>query len=307
MTQADVGRGISLEWEAFGDPSGEPLLLVMGLGLQMIHWPDDFCVGLASRGFYVVRFDNRDVGLSTKLHDRGVPRIPLRVGLRMLARIRVPAPYSLSDMARDVVGLMDVLAIPSAHVVGLSMGGMIAQTLAIEHASRVRSLVSYASSTTDYGLPRPTDAAMRVLLSRPPTEREAAIRAGVEVLRVIGSPSHFDAVEARRKVERGMERSTYRLGFARQLAAILAAAPRTPKLRDVRAPATVIHGRLDPLLPLPHGEATARAIPGSKLVVLDTMGHDVPRPLWPKLLDAIEANARRASPRAVTTATAQQS
>lgn len=296
MVQADVGRGISLEWDSFGDRGAEPLVLVMGLGAQMILWPDAFCEQLAARGFWVVRHDNRDVGLSTKLHHEGVPRIPLRMLARALLGVRIRGRYSLSDMARDTVGLMDALAIERAHVVGMSMGGMIAQTLAIEHPRRVRSLVSFASSSGDDGLPQGKPAAIRVLIGKPPQGREAAIAFGVKVLEAIGSPAHFDAAEARETVLRGIERSTYRLGAARQLAAILAAAPRSPRLAELRMPVTVIHGRLDPLLPLPHGEATARAVPGSALVVIDSLAHDIPRPLWPQLLDAIEANARRAAP-----------
>ncbi len=294
MAQLSVGRGISLEWEAFGDPASEPLVLVMGLGAQMILWPDDFCRQLAAQGFYVVRFDNRDIGLSTKLHAHGVPNVPARLALRAVARQRLRAPYTLSDMADDLAALLDGLDLSSAHVVGMSMGGMIAQTFAIEHPGRVRSLVSFASSTLDHGLPHGQLAALRVLTQAPPREREAAIQHGVSVLRAIGSPAHFDPLEARRVVERGIARSTYRLGAARQLAAILAAPPRSPLLAKVRAPTTVLHGRLDPLLPLRHGEATARAIPGATLVVIDSLAHDIPRPLWSEMIHAIAANARRA-------------
>ena len=295
MAQADVGRGISLEWEAFGDRKNEPLILIMGLGAQMLLWPDAFCEQLAARGFWVVRFDNRDVGLSTKLHSLGVPNILPRLLLRAAARVRLASPYTLSDMARDTVGLMDALGIADAHIVGMSMDGMIAQTIAIEHPERVRSLVSYASTNGDFGLPNGRPEVLRALTAKPPTDGfEAAVAFGVNILKTIGSPAYHDPIEARKLVIRGMERSTYRLGMARQFAAILAAEPRSTRLKNVRVPTTIIHGRIDGLLPLAHGEATARAIPGAKLVVLDTMAHDVPRPLWPQLIDAIEQNARRA-------------
>lgn len=290
-------NGITLFWEGFGDPNDPPLLLVMGLSAQMVLWPDAFCRSIAARGFYVVRFDNRDVGRSTKLHGAGVPRLLPRFAARA-AGLPVTAPYTLSDMAKDVVGLMDGLGFDAAHVVGMSMGGMIAQTLAIEHPHRLHSLVSLGSSTADRGLPLATSAAARALLSAPPREREAAIRHSVGVLRAISSPIHFDEAHARAIVELSISRSTYRLGAARQLAAILASPARTPLLANVRVPATVIHGRLDPLLPLAHGEATARAIPDARLVVLDTMGHDIPAPLWPEIIDAIVHNTTRAAVRA---------
>ncbi len=259
----------------------------------MVYWPEPFCRALAARGLYVVRFDNRDVGCSTKLHGAGVPRILPRFAARA-AGLPVTAPYTLSDMARDTLGLMDGLGIASAHVAGMSMGGMIAQTLAIEHPARVRSLASVASSTAERGLPLATGPATRALLTPPPREREAAIRHSIGVLRAISSPVHFDEARVRAVDELAYARSSYRIGGARQLAAILASPARTTMLRGVTAPTAVIHGRLDPLLPLAHGEATARAIPGAKLVVLDTMGHDLPEPLWPALVDAIAENTQRA-------------
>lgn len=295
MAQADVGRGISLEWEAFGDRSGEPLFLIMGLGAQMILWPDAFCQQLAARGFWVVRMDNRDVGLSTKLHHLGTPNIAARAVARTIARLRVAPPYTLSDMAKDTVGLMDALGIASAHLVGMSMGGMIAQTIAIEHPRRARSLTSISSTNGDDGLPSGKREAIAVLVQKPPTDREGAIQHALKIFRAIGSPSHFDPTLARAVIERGIERSTYRLGMPRQFAAILAASPRSARLVELRIPAAVIHGRVDPLLPLAHGEATARALPGSQLLILETMGHDLPQALWPQILDAIEANARRAA------------
>ena len=295
-----VTNGITLAWEGFGDPKDPPLLLVMGLSAQMVLWDAAFCRELAGRGFYVVRFDNRDVGQSTKLHGAGVPSILPKLLARTLG-LPVTAPYLLSDMAKDVIGLMDGLLFDSAHVVGMSMGGMIAQTLAIEHPTRVRSFVSIGSTVGDRGLPHAKLAAARALLTPPPAGREAAILHSVGVLRAISSPHHFDEARARAVVELAVSRSTYRLGGARQLAAILASPARTPLLANVRIPATVVHGRLDPLLPLAHGEATARAIHGARLVVLDTMAHDIPEALWPEILDAIVTNTARAGPRVVST------
>jgi pimeloyl-ACP methyl ester carboxylesterase len=296
-------NGITLFWEGFGDPKDPPLLLVMGLSAQMVLWPEGFCRALAARGFYVIRFDNRDVGRSTKLHGAGVPPILPRLAARA-AGVPMGAPYTLSDMAKDVVGLMDGLGFDAAHVVGMSMGGMIAQTIAIEHPRRLLSLVSLSSSTAERGLPLATAGAARALLASPPRDREAAIRHGVGVMRAIGSPVHFDEAQARAAVELSISRSTYRVGAARQLAAILAAPARTSLLAHVRVPATVIHGRLDPLLPLAHGEATARAIPGARLVVLDTMGHDVPEPLWTEIIDAIALNTVRTREPSLPRATA---
>lgn len=293
MPQLTTKDGITLAWESFGDEADQPILLVMGLSAQMILWPDAFCEKLAGEGYRVIRFDNRDIGESTKLDELGLPNIPKRLLLRMMRRVPA-APYTLSTMASDATQLLDGLGIERAHVVGMSMGGMIAQTLAIEHPSRVRSLVSIASSPGDFDLPLPAPRASRALLTRPPVEHEAAIAHGVGVLRAISSPVHFDASMARALVERARSRSTHRLGATRQLAAILASPPRSEALRRVRVPSTVIHGRMDPLVPLPHGERTASAIPGAALVILNEMGHDLPRPLYPQLIAAIVANTRRA-------------
>ena len=283
-------NGIELCYQEMGDPDGEPLLLVMGLATQMIAWDEGFCDLLAERGFRVVRFDNRDIGRSTRIDSAGVPR-----RLDMIAGRRAGAPYLLRDMAADTVGLMDHLGIDSAHVVGASMGGMIAQTLAIEHSERVRSLVSIMSNTGSRWTGLPSRKAMAVLLGRPPRNREAAIERTVRTFGVIGSPGYpFDEERVRRIAGRSYDRGHGAAGVARQLHAITASGDRTQALRGVRTPTTVIHGNRDVLVRPAGGRATARAIPNARLKMIDGMGHDLPRQLWPVFAEAIADNAARA-------------
>jgi pimeloyl-ACP methyl ester carboxylesterase len=283
-------NGIELVYQEMGDPDGEPLLLVMGLATQMIAWDEAFCAMLAERGFRVVRFDNRDIGRSTKLTAAGVPR---RVDL-MVGR-RASAPYLLSDMAADTIGLMDHLGIESAHVAGASMGGMIAQTLAIEQPERLRSLVSMLSNTGSRWTGMPSRKAMAVLLGRPPRGRDSAIEQAVKTFKVIGSPGYpFEEERVRQIAGRSYDRGHSAAGVLRQLHAITASGDRTQALRSVRAPTLVIHGNRDPLVRPAGGRATARAIPNARLKLVDGMGHDLPRQLWPVFVEEIATNAARA-------------
>jgi pimeloyl-ACP methyl ester carboxylesterase len=282
-------NGIELCYQEMGDADAEPLLLVMGLATQMLAWDEGFCELLVERGFRVIRFDNRDIGRSTKIESAGVPR---RVDM-MLGR-RGSAPYLLRDMAADTVGLMDHLEIDSAHVAGASMGGMIAQTMAIEHPPRVRSLVSIMSNTGSRWTGMPSRKAMAVLLGRPPRGREAAIERAVRTFGVIGSPGYpFDEERLRRVAARSYDRGHSAAGVLRQLHAITASGDRTQALRGVRVPATVIHGNRDPLVRPAGGRATARAIPNARLKMIDGMGHDLPRQLWPVFAEEIAATAAR--------------
>jgi pimeloyl-ACP methyl ester carboxylesterase len=283
-------NGIELAYQEMGDPDGEPLLLVMGLATQMIAWNEEFCALLADRGFRVVRFDNRDIGRSTKLDDAGVPS---RVD--MLAGRRATAAYLLKDMARDTVGLMDHLGIESAHLVGASMGGMIVQTVAIEYPERVRSLVSIMSTTGSRRVGQPSRKAMSVLLGAPPKGRDAAIERTVKTFRVIGSPGFpFEEAHVREMAGISYDRGRSAAGVIRQLHAILASGDRTRALHDVRVPALVIHGSKDPLVRPAGGRLTAKAIPGARLKMIEGMGHDLPRQLWPQFVGEIAANAERA-------------
>ncbi|HTY16638.1 MAG TPA: alpha/beta fold hydrolase [Myxococcota bacterium] len=292
MPRARANR-IEIEYESIGDPEDPPLLLVMGLGAQMILWPDEFCEALADRGHHVVRFDNRDAGLSTRLDPAGLPDVMGALGAVAQGR-PVDAPYRLSDMAADAAGLLDALDLPSAHVVGASMGGMIAQTLAIEHPARVRTLTSIMSTTGDPSLPQARPEAMAMLLTPPPTERAAAIEHGVRLWRTIGSPGFaFDEAEVRAMAGRTFDRGPSPAGTARQLVAILASGSRRDALAAVRAPTLVIHGAADPLIPVDAGRATAAAVPGAELLEIEGMGHDLPRALWPTLVDAIAKHAAR--------------
>ncbi|HEY5816365.1 MAG TPA: alpha/beta hydrolase [Solirubrobacterales bacterium] len=286
-------NGIEIAWQEIGDPDGEPLLLVMGLATQMLAWDEAFCALLAERGFRVVRFDNRDIGRSTKIEAAGVPK-----RAEMLLGGRRTAPYLLSDMAADTTGLMDHLGIESAHLVGASMGGMIAQTVAIEHPQRVRSLVSMMSSTGNRRLGLPTRKAFGTLFARPRPGREAAIEQTVRTFKTIGSPAYpMDEERFRALAGASYDRSHSRAGIARQLHAIVASGDRTAALERLRLPATVLHGGSDPLIRPAAGRATARAIRDSRLRIFEGMGHDLPPALWPDFAEEITATAARAGTR----------
>jgi pimeloyl-ACP methyl ester carboxylesterase len=283
---AAVG-GLRLCYETFGLPDGEPLLLVMGLSSQMVLWDDEFCEQLADRGFRAIRFDNRDVGRSTILRDAPVPK-----PWQLLVRDRRAAAYALDEMAADAIGLLDHLNIDSAHVVGASMGGMIAQLMAIDHPARVRSLVSIMSTTGDRSVGRPHPRVAVRLLHRAPRDRAGYIEDHLETYRQIGSQAFdFEEDHKRERAARCFDRGIHPAGGARQLAAVLTAPDRTARLRHVRVPTTVIHGDADPLVHVSGGRATAAAIPDARLLVIPQMGHDLPRRLWPQIIDAIAANA----------------
>jgi pimeloyl-ACP methyl ester carboxylesterase len=283
-------NGLELCYQEMGEPDGEPLLLVMGLATQLLGWDERLCSLLAERGFRVVRFDNRDIGRSTKLDRAGAPSL-----LDTLSGRRASAAYLLRDMATDSFGLMDHLGWESAHVVGASMGGMIAQTMAIDHPERLRSLVSIMSTTGQRWTGLPTVKAFGVLFSKRPTDREAFIQRGVNTFRVIGSPGYpFDEQHVREVAARSYDRGQSAAGVARQLHAITASGDRTSGLEGIEVPATVIHGNRDPLVRTSGGRATAAAIRGARLKIIDGMGHDLPRELYPTFADEIESTAARA-------------
>jgi pimeloyl-ACP methyl ester carboxylesterase len=286
MPRARV-NDIELEYDTFGNPTDAPLLLIMGLGAQMILWEEEFCEQLAARGFFVIRFDNRDIGLSTKLDAAGMPDISAAMQTLMQGG-QVAAPYTLDDMADDAVGLLDVLGIERAHVVGASMGGMIAQRMAIHFPERVRSLTSIMSSTGNPALP-PGDPKVLSLLNAPrPTDPESAIEFGVGVWRALHGPGFaFDEARVRKLVIESARRSTHLLGQPRQLLAILADGDRREALRQLRVPALVIHGNADPLVPLAAGKDTAENISGARLFTIDGMGHELCEGAWPRLIDEI--------------------
>ena len=290
----DVGRGITVCYETFGERSDPTALLIMGLGTQMVAWNEDFCRALAARGFYVVRFDNRDVGRST--HVQGAPPT-IR---QLLARSRRAAHYRLADMADDTAGLLSELELAPAHVIGASMGGMIAQTLAARHAQSVRSLVSIMSNTGRLLSGQPALKLYPFFLRRPAAGRAQYIAHFERLFAAIGStglprwPISDRSEEIRALAAISYDRDHDPAGPGRQLAAILASGDRTAELRSIVAPTLVVHGTADPLVGLSGGRATTRAIAGAKLMKVEGMGHDLPRAIWPRLIDAIEENSMRA-------------
>lgn len=286
-------NGLSLAYETSGSPRDPPMLLIMGLGMPLVFWPDAFVDGLAARGFHVIRFDNRDCGHSQKIRGGPLPNIPVAVG-RALLRLNVDAPYDLDDMAADAAGLLDALRIERAHVVGVSLGGMIAQTMAARHASRVASLTSIMSSSgnprVSFGKPR----ALRALLQPPPNPHDidAVVARMVNVLSAIGSPGYApDRALLRQSCERVARRGYHPAGTVRQLFAILASGDRRRQLARITAPTLVIHGVEDPLLPVAGGRDVARHIPHARMMEIPGMGHDVPPALIPALVDAIAGHA----------------
>jgi len=264
---------------------------VPGLGVQLTGWPEPFCAELADRGFFVVRFDNRDAGLSSTFGG-GPPPDPMAVYLGDPSSVA----YTLEDMADDAAALLDVMGIPAAHLVGSSLGAMIAQTMAARHPEKARSLCSISSTTGSASVSQPTAEAFELLARPPATTREEFIEADIASHRVLGSPGYpSDEAEMRAEAGRAFDRAFNAEGTGRQLCAIIASGDRTASLAGVTAPTVVIHGSEDKLIQPSGGEATARAIPGAELITIDGMGHDFPPGVWPRVIDAIVENAARST------------
>lgn len=285
-------NGIELCYDTFGDRRDPPLLLIMGLAAQMILWDERFCTGLAERGFYVIRFDNRDIGRSTKIAGEAPP-LPKLLEQALTGK-PVEAPYTLRDMAKDALGLLDALGIKRAHVVGASMGAAITQELAIHFPDRLLSATCIMGTSGDPRLPPPTQEAMQVLMSPTPLDKDGYIERALWAGRVLrGSVFPGDEPRERARAERGFGRGLNPPGVARQLAAIFASGERTKLLPGVRVPMLVIHGTADPLVPVEGGRSIAGLVPGAKLVEIEGMGHTLPEPVWPQIIGAIAEHAQR--------------
>jgi pimeloyl-ACP methyl ester carboxylesterase len=288
-------NGIEIAYDDRGSRTDPAILLIMGLGTPMIAWPEAFCDNLAAHGFRVIRFDNRDVGLSTKFD--AAPPIDLAVVLqRVMAGQKISPPYQLTDMAADAIGLMNRLAIKRAHIIGASMGGMIAQIIAAEYPDRVRSLISIMSSSGDPGLPQARPEAIAAIMQARPdgSDRELAVQHGMRVYRAIGSPGFPTSdEELRAKVSAAFDHSYYPAGVGRQFAAIMANGSRVEMLKKLSVPTLVLHGADDPLVPVEAGRHTAALIPGSNLTVIPGMGHDIAPGLVPILVEAIAAHCKK--------------
>jgi len=291
-------NGIDICYEIFGEPTAEPMLLIMGLGAQMVLWDDAFCEQLAARGFRVIRFDNRDIGQSS--HLTGGKRLtPFELLKLRFLKIPVAASYKLRDMAEDTVALMDALGIRAAHLVGASMGGMIAQEIAIVFPERVRSLTSIMSTTGNPKVPPPTREAAAMLMAPPPRTRDEYIARFAQTWKIlrVGSFPEDEALD-RSRAERTYQRGLNPAGVGRQLRAILASGSRKERLHSVKAPTLVIHGTVDPLVHPMGGQDTAASVPGAKLLMIEGMGHALPMPMWPQIIDAIDRHAHGAAKKA---------
>jgi pimeloyl-ACP methyl ester carboxylesterase len=287
QAQQVSANGLQMTYDSFGDINDPVLLLIMGLGTQMIHWNDDFCRLLASNKRRVIRFDNRDIGKSTWLNDAAVPSAWDFIGNTLFSK-RINPPYLLDDMADDTLGLMDTLRIDAAHLVGASMGGMIAQCIALKAPARVRSLTSIMSTTGDRSLPKAKVGVIAKLLKPLSHELEAYVAQNLHVWKVLhGEHYPFDQVSVEKVIRASRQRGFNPNGVARQLGAIMASPDRTALLQKMKVPSLVLHGDNDPLVPVECGIATAQAIPDAKLTILEGMGHTLPMQLWPQIVDEI--------------------
>jgi pimeloyl-ACP methyl ester carboxylesterase len=282
-------NGVEIVYDTFGDPSAAPMLLIQGLAQQMIDWHETFCRRLAAKGYWVIRFDNRDVGLSTKFDEARVPN-PVKL-IQATHPDEIEVPYTLLDMAQDTVGLLDALTIEAAHIVGASMGGMIGQTIAIHYPNRIRTLTSIMSSYRPEAVPDPD--ALSVLTTRPPADRSGFIEFSVKAWRILQGPSFpIDEAYIHEQAGRNFDRIYYPWGAGRQFAAIWASGSREEALKKVEVPTLVIHGDVDPLVPVEGGRGTAAAIPGAELLIIEGMGHSFPAEVVPRILEAIAKHAK---------------
>lgn len=284
-----ISSDLTIYYETEGDPTGLPLLLVAGLGVQLTWWPAGFRAALADRGFFVISYDNRDAGKSTWLDDFGP------VDLWAVLAGTAPAPYLLSDLAADGVAVLDALGLPSAHVLGVSMGGMIAQAIAIEHAAQVRSLTSVMSTTGDPAIGQPRPDITEMLLSERPPDKAGTVAQGMALARAISSPAFaFDEELTRARMSADYDRGNHPDGSGRQIAAILMSGDRTSALGALAMPVLVIHGDADPMVDISGGRATADAIPGARLWEIPGLGHDIPPELFDEIADAVAVLAKQA-------------
>lgn len=289
-----IANGIRIEYETLGDPASSPLMLIMGHSAQMIAWDEELCQEFVKKGFYVIRFDNRDAGLSSKMDDAPVPDI-MDVYTALSQGKEIEAPYTMENMADDAMGLLDALHIEKAHICGASMGGMIAQIMAIRYPRRVLSLTSMMSGTGNPELSTLKTGHGDFQFRPSPRDRDAYIDYAVEVCRIIGSPGfEFDEERVRRWLEQEYDRCFCPEGSVRQLLGILNGGNRKPELSKVTVPTLVIHGSHDPLVPVEWGKDTAETVSGAELLIIEGMGHDLPCQVWPRIVEAIAANAKRA-------------